>query len=76
MAVKGTTSQNPGTTGIHIDVPVEHDDLLEAWAGRDHRSKREHVLYLVQEILEAYKADPFVMHRLALGRSVAGRATA
>lgn len=56
---------------------MDTDDRLEEWAGREHRSKREHVCYLVRELLEAYRTDPFILHRLALQRAAgASRITA
>lgn len=60
-------------TSIRIEVDSDTDDRLEAWAGREHRSKREHVRYLVVELLTAYAADPYVLHRLALARAAPPR---
>jgi hypothetical protein len=48
---------------------MDTDDRLEAWADHERRSKREHVCYLVRELLEAYRSDPFILHRLALARA-------
>lgn len=54
------------TTSIRIEVDQDRDDRLEAWAERECRSKREHVLWLVKQVLDAYQADPLVMHRIAI----------
>ncbi len=62
-------------TSIRIEVDTDTDDRLEQWADRERRSKREHVCYLVRELLAAYQSDPFILHRLALARAgvAAGR---
>lgn len=58
---------------IRIDLPMSDDDRLEEWASKERRSKREHVAYLVQEVLHAYSTDPLVLHRLKLGTVGAAR---
>jgi hypothetical protein len=62
------------SVGIRIEVDMATDDELEAWADRERRSKREHVGYLVRQMLEAYRSDPFILHRLALARAGATQA--
>lgn len=73
LVKKGTTEGQDLTTGIRIEVETQLDDLLDDWAVRDGRSKREHVRYIVREIADAYLKDPLILHRLALVSAGAGR---
>jgi hypothetical protein len=66
LVKNGTQTDSGLTTGIRIDVEQALDDLLEDWAGKDGRSKREHVRHIVREIAGAYSKDPLILHRIAL----------
>jgi hypothetical protein len=66
LVQSGSTDE---TVSIRIELDMGTDDELEEWAGKEHRSKRSHLEYLVREALASYKADPFFLHRLALSRA-------
>lgn len=60
---------NQSVINIRIEVDPDTDDKLDEWACKEKRSKREHVAYLVQELLVCYQSDPLVLHRLKIAAS-------
>lgn len=62
-------TDRPLGVSIRIEVDMDTDDRLDEWAKRENRSKREHVRHLVNEMIEAYRSDPLILHRIALARA-------